>query len=287
MARLISLNQTTALVSSSSCNNNWTPKSVDTWKTPLRLDLTAAHSIVAPFKSTHNSGLLVPVDDPAAVVDIFALHENWKFKLMKWSYFFSQKLFTRILWREKGTNPSGRPKMKSNFCGFSCHSPSVWFCVGIPVAKLANIENKNNKSTYSHLQYWNLISQNKKASDVISGKIKAKFVIINRIDETQKPMKSAAPKFKCNYQLWLILFVRSHWSRFFNGRRCFLHYRRWTGLLSLCPSPTHTAPNITKQNQSGRETERRGETYDIKICQVITYDATPLQIRPLGLNIAR
>jgi hypothetical protein len=71
------------LISSSSCNNNWTPNSVDTWKTPLRLDLTAAHSIVAPFKSTHNSGLLVPVDDPAAVVDIFALHENWKFKLMK------------------------------------------------------------------------------------------------------------------------------------------------------------------------------------------------------------
>ena len=53
------------------------------------------------------------------------------------------------------------------------------------------------------------------------------------------------------------------------------------------PSPTHTAPNITKQNQSGRETERRGETYDIKVCQVITYDATPLQIRPLWLNIAR
>ena len=73
MARLISLNQTTALVSSSSCNKSWTPRSVDTWKTPLRLDLTAAHSIVAPFKSTHNSGLLVPVDDPAAVVDIFAL----------------------------------------------------------------------------------------------------------------------------------------------------------------------------------------------------------------------
>jgi hypothetical protein len=37
--------------------------------------------------------------------------------------------------------------MKSNFCGFSCHSPSGWFCVGIPVAKLANIENKKNKST--------------------------------------------------------------------------------------------------------------------------------------------
>jgi hypothetical protein len=37
--------------------------------------------MVAPFKSTHNSGLLVPVDDPAAVVDIFALHGrvngNW------------------------------------------------------------------------------------------------------------------------------------------------------------------------------------------------------------------
>lgn len=81
MARLISLNHTTALVSSSSCNKSWTPRSVDTWKTPLRLDLTAAHSIVAPFKSTHNSGLLVPVDDPAAVLDVFALHwrvnGNW------------------------------------------------------------------------------------------------------------------------------------------------------------------------------------------------------------------
>lgn len=67
MAFLISLNQTTAFVSSSSCKRSWTPSSVDTWKTPFRLDLTAAHSMVAPFRSTHNSGLFVVVVDDEAV----------------------------------------------------------------------------------------------------------------------------------------------------------------------------------------------------------------------------
>ena len=65
MAFLISLNQTTAFVSSSSWSKSWTPNSVDTWKTPFRLDFTAAHSIVAPFRSTQSSGLLVVAESAA------------------------------------------------------------------------------------------------------------------------------------------------------------------------------------------------------------------------------
>ena len=34
-----------------------------TWKTPLRLDLTEAHSMVAPLRSTHSSGLLALLSD--------------------------------------------------------------------------------------------------------------------------------------------------------------------------------------------------------------------------------
>jgi len=77
-----------------------------------------------------------------------------------------------------------------------------------------------------------------------------------------------------------------------------LHYRGWSGpkhnssRFAPAPLPKHTEPKTKKgssttKNESEKGEERRGETYDIKIFQVITYDATPLQIRPLWLNIAR
>lgn len=53
------------------------------------------------------------------------------------------------------------------------------------------------------------------------------------------------------------------------------------------PTLKKKQPNKWQQNKSGKEKKSQVETYDIKVCQVITYDATPMQIRPLWLNIAR
>lgn len=53
------------------------------------------------------------------------------------------------------------------------------------------------------------------------------------------------------------------------------------------PTLKKKQPNKWQQNKRGKEKKSRVETYDIKVCQVITYDATSMQIRPLWLNIAR